>query len=198
MSSSAMEACLSGVHHDLLGHVEGQVASYIPELAKVADKYSLIRSMTHGNNGHETAAYMVQTGWPAGGRVVHPTLGSVVSLLKGHDAGYKGLIPPYVVLTQPQGRFSEAGFLGVMQRVVPNGWLMRGWITNMNGGGRTIHPVSPRNASSSTNTYTSTLASNAGRSLRAFKISSSTTSPMPKPSAGRCTLPPLMSFTRLS
>jgi hypothetical protein len=26
--------------------------------------------------------------------------------------GYKGLIPPYVVLTQPQGRFSEEGFLG--------------------------------------------------------------------------------------
>jgi hypothetical protein len=28
------------------------------------------------------------------------------------NAGYKGMIPPYVVLTQPQGRFSEAGFLG--------------------------------------------------------------------------------------
>jgi hypothetical protein len=36
----------------------------------------------------------------------------VVSLLKGYQAGYKGLIPPYIVLTQPQGRFSEAGFLG--------------------------------------------------------------------------------------
>ncbi len=31
---------------------------------------------------------------------------------KGYEAGYEGLIPPYVVLTQPQGRFSEAGFLG--------------------------------------------------------------------------------------
>jgi hypothetical protein len=36
----------------------------------------------------------------------------VVSLFKGYDAGYSGLIPPYVVLTEPQGRFSEAGFLG--------------------------------------------------------------------------------------
>jgi Protein of unknown function (DUF1501) len=35
-----------------------------------------------------------------------------VSLFKGYDAGYRGLIPPYVVLTEPQGRFSEAGFLG--------------------------------------------------------------------------------------
>ena len=38
--------------------------------------------------------------------------GAVVSLLKGYGAGYKGLIPPYIVLTQPQGRFSEEGFLG--------------------------------------------------------------------------------------
>ena len=36
----------------------------------------------------------------------------MVSLFKGYGAGYQGLIPPYVVLTQPQGRFSEAGFLG--------------------------------------------------------------------------------------
>jgi len=33
------------------------------------------------------------------------------------------------------GNVSNSGFLGVMQRVVPNGWLMRGWITTMNGGG---------------------------------------------------------------
>ena len=68
--------------------------------------------MTHGNNGHETAAYMVQTGRKPGGRLVYPCVGAVVSLFKGYDAGYKGLIPPYIVLTQPQGRFSEAGFLG--------------------------------------------------------------------------------------
>jgi ABC-2 type transport system permease protein len=33
------------------------------------------------------------------------------------------------------GTVSNSGFLGVMQRVVPNGWLVRGWITTMNGGG---------------------------------------------------------------
>src|SRR6185369_6008834 len=40
------------------------------------------------------------------------SVGAVVSLFKGYNAGYKGLIPPYIVLTEPQGRFSEAGFLG--------------------------------------------------------------------------------------
>jgi hypothetical protein len=34
------------------------------------------------------------------------------SYFKGYNAGYDGPLPPYVVLTQPQGRFSECGFLG--------------------------------------------------------------------------------------
>lgn len=89
-----------------------QIGELLPELAKVADKYTIIRSMTHGNNGHETAAYMVQTGWQPGGRVVYPHIGAITSKMKGYEGGYKGLIPPYVVLTQPQGRFSEAGYLG--------------------------------------------------------------------------------------
>jgi hypothetical protein len=89
-----------------------RIGELLPLLAKQADKYSIIRSMTHGNNGHETASYIVQTGRQPGGRLVYPCVGSVVSLTRGYDAGYKGLIPPYVVLTEPQGRFDEAGFLG--------------------------------------------------------------------------------------
>lgn len=88
-----------------------QIGQLLPELAKIADKYSLIRSMTHGNNGHETASYLVQTG-RSSERDVFPSLGAVTAYFKGYDAGYKGLIPPYIVLTEPQGRFSEAGFLG--------------------------------------------------------------------------------------
>jgi hypothetical protein len=89
-----------------------RICELLPLLAKQADKFSLIRSMTHGNNGHETAAYMVQTGRAAGDREVYPCVGAVVALFKGTNAGYRGLLPPYIVLTEPQGRFSEAGFLG--------------------------------------------------------------------------------------
>jgi hypothetical protein len=88
------------------------IGELLPLLAKEADKFSILRGMTHGNNGHETAAYLVQTGRAPGGREVFPSVGAVVSLLRGYDAGYQGLIPPYIVLTEPQGRFSEAGFLG--------------------------------------------------------------------------------------
>ena len=89
-----------------------QICELLPLLAKQADKYTIIRSMTHGVNAHETASYTVQTGRISGGRDVFPSVGAVVSLFKGAGAGYKGLIPPYIVLTEPQGRFSEAGFLG--------------------------------------------------------------------------------------
>ncbi len=101
------------LNHPIGTNVSGvQVGELLPLLAKQADKYSIIRGMSHNVNAHETGSYMVQTGRDAGGRDVYPSAGAVVSLFKGYNAGYKGLIPPYIVLTEPQGRFSEAGFLG--------------------------------------------------------------------------------------
>ncbi|MHC4534716.1 MAG: DUF1501 domain-containing protein [Planctomycetota bacterium] len=97
-----------------------QICEKLPLLAQQADKYSIIRSMTHGNNGHETASYIVQTGHKPG-RLVYPCIGAIVSLFKGKKSGYKGLVPPYVVLTQPQGRFSEAGFLGPLYKPFATG-----------------------------------------------------------------------------
>lgn len=87
-----------------------QLSSLFPKLAKQADKFSLIRSMTHGNNGHETAAYIMQTGHVPGERLAYPSIGAVFAYFKGKE--YKGIIPPYVVLTRSPGRFSEEGFLG--------------------------------------------------------------------------------------
>jgi hypothetical protein len=98
-------------------NVDGiQVGELLPLLAQQADKYSIIRSMTHRVNAHETASYMVQTGCKPG-RLVFPSVGAVVSLFKGYEHGYHGIVPPYIVLTEAQGRFSEAGFLG--QRYKP-------------------------------------------------------------------------------
>jgi hypothetical protein len=88
-----------------------QIGQLLPLLAQQADKYSIIRSMTHGSNSHETAAYITQTGHTPD-RLVYPCAGAVVSMFKGYEHGFSGQIPPYVVLTEPLGRFSEAGFLG--------------------------------------------------------------------------------------
>ncbi len=88
-----------------------QISAQLPLLAQQADKYSIIRSMTHGSNAHETAAYLVQTGHEPD-RLAYPGVGAVVSLFKGYDHGYQGVVPPYIVVSEVQGRFSETGFLG--------------------------------------------------------------------------------------
>jgi len=87
-----------------------ELGALFPELAKQADKFSLIRSMTHGNDGHETAAYLMQTGHLPGGRLAYPSVGAIFTFFKKDQ--YKGLVPPYIVMLQAAGRFSEEGFLG--------------------------------------------------------------------------------------
>jgi hypothetical protein len=92
-------------------NVDGiQLSFLFPHLAKQADKFALIRSMTHGNNGHETAAYLMQTGHAPGGRLAYPSVGAIFTYFKKDQ--YKGLVPPYIVMLQAAGRFSEEGFLG--------------------------------------------------------------------------------------
>src|SRR3989339_1654326 len=81
-------------------NVDGiQIGELFPKLAQQMDKFSLIRSMTHRNNGHETAAYLMQTGHAPGERLAYPSVGAVFALSK--NATYKGLIPPFVVMTPP-------------------------------------------------------------------------------------------------
>jgi len=92
-------------------NVDGiQLLNWFPNLAKQADKYALIRSMTHGINAHETAAYLMQTGHKPGGRLAYPSVGAIFAFSKRDE--YKGLLPPYIVMLRAAGRFSEEGFLG--------------------------------------------------------------------------------------
>jgi hypothetical protein len=92
-------------------NVDGvQLGFLFPHLAKQAEKYSLIRGMTHGFFGHERAAYLMQTGHRPGGRLAYPSVGAIFTYFKKDE--YKGLVPPYIVMLQAAGRFSEEGFLG--------------------------------------------------------------------------------------
>ena len=86
------------------------VHEWMPKLAACSDLYSVIRTMTHPHGGHETATYLMQTGHLPGGGIVYPAIGTLVSSMKRKE--YAGDLPPYVILTQPRGRFSETGFLG--------------------------------------------------------------------------------------
>ena len=104
---------------DIYGNLKGFCQTNVPDiilgeklplLAKIADKYSLIRSMTHGANGHETGHYAMITGDLSGGSVVYPSYGAVISYIKKDS--YKGILPPYISLTAANNRFNEGGFLG--------------------------------------------------------------------------------------
>ena len=92
-------------------NVEGiEIGEKLPLLATMADKYSLIRSMTHGSNAHETGHYAMITGDTSGGAIVYPSFGAVISYLKKDT--YKGILPCYVSVTSANSRFNEGGFLG--------------------------------------------------------------------------------------
>lgn len=86
-----------------------EIGEMLPKLALQADKYSIIRTMTHPHRGHETATYLMQTGREPGDGKVYPAIGAVIAMFKAKE--YQGDIPPYVILTIPKGRFSEIGFL---------------------------------------------------------------------------------------
>lgn len=99
--------------HPLQTNVPGiEISQSLPNLAQCADLFACIRTVTHETNHHEIAAYRMQTGRMPGGGLVYPNLGAGISKICGVDAGYDSPIPPYVVLTTGQGRFSESGFLG--------------------------------------------------------------------------------------
>jgi hypothetical protein len=94
-----------------------EICEHFPLMAKMADRYSIIRSVYHKAAPiHETGHQLMQTGHLFRGGQEYPHYGSVVSQLRGRSAG--GL-PPFVVLPGPVGNTGvsvshgqTAGFLG--------------------------------------------------------------------------------------
>ncbi len=86
-----------------------EVSEGIPHLAKVADKYSIIRSMTHPvAQFHGIANYVMATGTIPSNDIVYPSAGAIVALKKGDR---RSVLPPYVFLTEPGCVFTEESFL---------------------------------------------------------------------------------------
>ncbi len=93
-----------------------QISELLPGHAKVADKFSLVRSCHHtGAAVHDAGWQMLQTGRQFSGGVNSPHAGAVVSYLKGRKTD----LPPFVVLPELMGRGGgnlpngqAGGFLG--------------------------------------------------------------------------------------
>ena len=83
-----------------------QIGEHLPRLAKLADKYALVRSMTHALPGHEQATHFVLTGinqLPAGAthmasRNDWPSYASAIQYLRPRADGLPsgGLLPTYL------------------------------------------------------------------------------------------------------
>jgi hypothetical protein len=98
-----------------------QITEHLPRLARLADKYAIVRSMTHGDASHGSASHTMMTGRRP--RVLgevgptpddFPTFGSVLTRLRPPP----GLMPPFVALpwvistSTNQVPGQNGGFLG--------------------------------------------------------------------------------------
>ena len=96
-----------------------EISELLPRHAKIADKFSLVRSCHHdGAAVHDAGWQMMQTGRRFTGGISTPHVGAVVSHLRGRRSD----LPPFVVLPQLMGRGGgnlpngqAGGFLGKAQ-----------------------------------------------------------------------------------
>lgn len=113
-------SAVRGEFRPILTNVPGiEITEHLPKLARTADKYALIRSMSHDDGSHVNANYWTWTGRRhvrdndiVPRRDDHPHIGSVLSYLR--PAG--GKLPPYVGL--PRSHMQPSGYAGVT-----GGWL---------------------------------------------------------------------------
>ncbi|HEV2292359.1 MAG TPA: DUF1501 domain-containing protein [Tepidisphaeraceae bacterium] len=88
--------------------LEGEIFSEtIPKIAGIADKITVVRSMTHGEAAHERGVHNMFTGYRPSPAVQYPSMGSVVS----HEFGPRNNLPPYVAIPSVANEFAGSGYL---------------------------------------------------------------------------------------
>jgi hypothetical protein len=79
----------------------------LPNIARVADRMTIVRSMTHGEAAHERGTHNMFTGYRPSPALVYPSLGSVVS----HELGPQKNLPPYVCVPNMPNPYAGSGYL---------------------------------------------------------------------------------------
>ena len=75
--------------------------------AKIADKLTIIRSITHGEAAHERGTSEMFTGYKPSPAIQYPSMGSVVS----HELGGSNDLPPYVCIPMQPNPWAGSGYL---------------------------------------------------------------------------------------
>ncbi len=79
----------------------------LPNTAQIADKITVVRSMSHGEAAHERGTHNMFTGYRPSPALVFPSMGSVVS----HEYGPRNNLPPYVSIPGLANEFAGTGYL---------------------------------------------------------------------------------------
>ncbi len=89
-------------------NVDGiQICEYLPKVAKVCDKATLVRSLNHTIPAHGPATVFMQTGNKPTPAVQYPVLGSLTTRLMSQQQG----VPPFVSFGEMRNG-NAAGYLG--------------------------------------------------------------------------------------
>ncbi len=78
-----------------------------PKTAGIADKITVINSMTHGEAAHERGVHNMFTGYRPSPALQYPSMGSVVS----HEFGPRENLPPYVFIPNQPNTYAGTGYL---------------------------------------------------------------------------------------
>jgi hypothetical protein len=70
------------------------VGEKFTNIAKIMNKLTVIRSMTHGEAAHERGTHNMFTGYRPSPAIKFPSFGSIIS----HEQGSRNNLPPYVVV----------------------------------------------------------------------------------------------------
>jgi hypothetical protein len=82
------------------------LGGYLPKMAKVADKFAIIRSMSSKTGVHESGRYIMRTAYEPRGTIVHPSMGAWASHFLGRIEG--AMLPDSVTIGS--GAHPGAGF----------------------------------------------------------------------------------------
>lgn len=85
-----------------------QFSEKLVKTAGIADKITVVRSMTHGEAAHERGTHNMFTGYRPSPALTYPSFGSVVS----HEYGPRANLPPYVAIPGLPAPDAQAGYLG--------------------------------------------------------------------------------------
>jgi len=84
-----------------------QFGEFMKETAQIADKVTLIRSMSHGEAAHERGTHNMFTGYRPSPALEYPSIGSVIS----NQLGSRNDLPPYVCVPSVPNEYANSGYL---------------------------------------------------------------------------------------